>query len=242
MNNSSLMNALQNNLPLSQGLFGSTELDDARSATIKKTYLLLSLSVVSAIAGGYAGIQVPALISFFGSTVGWIVAMVALNAIPFVAMACRHNSVLGTLALIGDGLVSGLILAPVLFMANAVAPDVVPGALILTATVFAGVTVSVMITKVQFSAPRGLMAGLFFAILGVLVLNLFLDIGFLSLIISGAIGIFGVFVLVNATSQVLNNPEYDEPVAGALMLFAGLFNVFVAILHLLLALMGRGDD
>ena len=91
------MNALQNNLPLSQGLFGSTELDDARSATIKKTYLLLSLSVVSAIAGGYAGIQVPALISFFGSTVGWIVAMVALNAIPFVAMACRHNPVLGTL-------------------------------------------------------------------------------------------------------------------------------------------------
>ena len=75
-----------------------------------------------------------------------------------------------------------------------------------------------------------------------LVLNLFLDIGFLSLVISGAIGIFGVFVLVNATSQVLNNPEYDEPVAGALMLFAGLFNVFVAILHLLLALMGRGDD
>ena len=48
-------------------------------------------------------------------------------------------------------------------------------------------------------------------------------------------------ILVNATSQVLNNPEYDEPVAGALMLFAGLFNVFVAILHLLLVFAGRDD-
>ena len=82
---------------------------------------------------------------------------------------------------------------------------------------------------------------MFFAIIGVVVLNMFLEIGFLGMLISGAIGIFGVFVLVNATSQVLNNPEYHEPVAGALMLFAGLFNVFVAILHLLLAFAGRDD-
>jgi FtsH-binding integral membrane protein len=46
---------------------------------------------------------------------------------------------------------------------------------------------------------------------------------------------------VNATSQVLNNPEYDEPTMGALMLFAGLFNVFVAIIHLLLIFTGRDD-
>ena len=61
------------------------------------------------------------------------------------------------------------------------------------------------------------------------------------MIISGAIGIFGVFILVNATSQVLNDTQFNEPVAGALMLFAGLFNVFVAILHILLAFTGRDD-
>ncbi|MEC7882524.1 MAG: Bax inhibitor-1 family protein [Verrucomicrobiota bacterium] len=235
------MNSLQNNLPLSHGLFGTTEIDEAKSATIKKTYLLLSLSVASAIAGGFAGIQSQAVVNFFGSTIGWIVAMVALNAIPYVALACRNNPALGTLALIGDGFISGLVLAPVLFMARIYAPDIVPAALILTAIVFGGVTISVMITKVQFSAPRGLMTGLFFAILGIIVLNMFLNIGFLGMLISGAIGIFGVFVLVNATSQVLNNREFNEPVAGALMLFAGLFNVFVAILHILLALTGRND-
>ena len=152
-----------------------------------------------------------------------------------------HDPALGTLALIGDGFISGLVLAPVLFMARIYAPDIVPAALILTAIVFGGVTISVMITKVQFSAPRGIMTGLFFAILGIIVLNMFLNIGFLGMLISGAIGIFGVFVLVNATSQVLNNREFNEPVAGALMLFAGLFNVFVAILHILLALTGRND-
>jgi modulator of FtsH protease len=226
---------------VTQGLFGTTDLDEARSAAIKKTYALLSLSVVSAVVGGFIGSKSPTLIQFFSSWIGWIVAMVALNAIPHMAMACRNNPVMGTLALIGDGLVAGLVLAPVLYMASVVAPDIVPAALVLTAIVFAGVTAAVMITKVQFSAPRGLMIGMFFAIIGVIVLNMFLNIGPFGMLISGAIGIFGVFILVNATSQVLNNPEYDEPVVGALMLFAGLFNVFVAIIHLLLAFAGRDD-
>ena len=235
------MSTLQNNIPITQGLFGTTELDETRSAAIKKTYALLSLSVVAAIAGGFIGARTPALVLFFSTWMGWIVAMIALNAIPYMALACRHNPVTGTLALIGDGFISGLVLAPVLFMASVVAPDIVPAALMLTAIVFAGVTFAVMLTKVQFSAPRGLMTGMFFAIIGVIVLNMFLNIGFLGMIIAGAIGIFGVFILVNATSQVLNNPEYNEPVAGALMLFAGLFNVFVAILHLLLVFAGRDD-
>ena len=236
-----VMSALQNNIPLTQGLFGTTELDESRSAAIKKTYALLSLSVVAAIAGGFIGSNSPAMVQFFATFPGWIVAMIAINAIPYMAIACRHNPVMSTLALITAGLVSGLVLAPVLFMASVVAPDIVPAALILTAIVFAGVTFAVMLTKVQFSAPRGLMTGMFFAIIGVIVLNSFLNIGFLGIIIAGAIGIFGVFILVNATSQVLNNPEYNEPVAGALMLFAGLFNVFVAILHLLLVFAGRDD-
>lgn len=235
------MSTLQNNIPVTQGLFGTTDLDETRSAAIKKTYALLSLSVVSAIVGGFIGSSTPALVQFFASIPGWIVAMIALNAIPHMAMAWRNNPVMGTLALIGNGLVAGLVLAPVLYMANVVAPDIVPAALVLTAIVFAGVTAAVMITKVQFSAPRGLMIGMFFAVIGVMVLNMFLNMTLLSMLISGAIGIFGVFILVNATSQVLNNPEYHEPVAGALMLFAGLFNVFVAIIHLLLAFAGRDD-
>ena len=62
-----------------------------------------------------------------------------------------------------------------------------------------------------------------------------------SVLCAATLASVGVFILVNATSQVLNNPEYDEPTMGALMLFAGLFNVFVAILHILLAFTGRDD-
>ncbi|HEX5432287.1 MAG TPA: hypothetical protein VFW83_09985, partial [Bryobacteraceae bacterium] len=71
-----------------------------------------------------------------------------------------------------------------------------------------------------------------------IVLNGFLHIGFLGVVISLAIGAFGVFVLVYSTSGVLSTPDADSPIPGALMLFAGVFNIFVAALNILLYVMG----
>ena len=229
-------------MSLGQSLFGSVQLDELHSRAIKKTYLLLSLAVFAGIGGGFVGSNSPALIQFFSGWVGWIVAMVALNAIPYIAMACRNNPFLGTLAITADGFIAGLILAPILFIADRVAPNVVPMAGLLTLVIFMGVTASVMFIGKVYSAPRALMIGLFVSVIGVVVLNMFITSSILTLVISLAIGIIGVLVLVQATSQVLNNPEFNEPVMGAVMLFSGLFNIFVALLHLLLAFGGFGED
>ena len=229
-------------MSLGQSLFGSVQLDELHSRAIKKTYLLLSLAVFAGIGGGFVGSNSPALIQFFSGWVGWIVAMVALNAIPYIAMACRNNPFLGTLAITADGFIAGLILAPILYIANHVAPNVVPMAGLLTLVIFMGVTASVMFIGKVYSAPRALMIGLFVSVIGVVVLNMFITSSILTLVISLAIGIIGVLVLVQATSQVLNNPEFNEPVMGAVMLFSGLFNIFVALLHILLAFGGFGED
>lgn len=73
-----------------------------------------------------------------------------------------------------------------------------------------------------------------------IVLNSFMNIGVLGILIAAGIGIFGVFSLVFSTSTVLNSREADSPIPGALMLFSGLFNVFVATLNILLRLAGGG--
>ena len=86
---------------------------------------------------------------------------------------------------------------------------------------FVGVTAYVMTSGRTFSAPRGLMIGFFFAIMGAVVLNGFLNIGVLGILISFAIGAFGVCILVYSTSSVLATPDADSPIPGALMLFAG---------------------
>jgi FtsH-binding integral membrane protein len=45
---------------------------------------------------------------------------------------------------------------------------------------------------------------------------------------------------VFSTSSVLRTADADSPIPGALMLFAGVFNVFVAALSILLRIMGGG--
>ena len=62
-----------------------------------------------------------------------------------------------------------------------------------------------------FSAPRGLMVGLFFSVIGAMVLNGFLHIGALGILIAVAIGAIGVFILVYSTSSVLRSPYCGQP-------------------------------
>lgn len=221
-------------------LTGTTELAGQRQAVIKQTYALFGLSVFSALAGGYIGATSEALVHFFSGWIGWIVAILLLNAVPQIAIAVRHNPVLGVSALVFDGFLSGIAISPLLYVASLVAPVMILAALMITGFVFLGVTGYVMTSGRTFSAPRGLMVGLFFAIVGVMVLNGFLNIGFLGMILSFAIGAFGVCVLVYSTSNVLNTPFVDSPIPGALMLFAGVFNVFVATLSILLRLLNGG--
>ena len=221
-------------------LSGTTVLTGDRAAVIKQTYLLFGLAVFSALAGGYIGATSETLVAFFSTWVGWIAAILLLNVVPRVAIAVRHNPVLGVSVLVADGFVSGIALSPILYFASKVAPVLILAALMITAFVFVGVTMYVMASGRQFSAPRGLMTGLFFAMLGAVVLNGFLHIGFLGMLIAAAIGAFGVFVLVFSTSSVLRTPDADSPIPGALMLFAGVFNVFVAALNILLRIAGGG--
>jgi FtsH-binding integral membrane protein len=229
-------------LTAQEKLFGTTTLEAGRAEMIKQTYLMLGVSVAFALAGGWVGATTPWIVNLFSGWLGWIGAMVLLNVIPRVAMAARHNPVLGVTALVADGFVSGLILAPILAFATYSAPDTVKGALALTTLAFGGVTTYVMVANRRFSAPRGLMTGIFVSLIGAVILNGFLQIGLLATVISAGIGVFGVFILVYATSEVLHNPEADSPIPGALMLFAGLFNIFVAALNLLLRFAGGGRD
>lgn len=215
-------------------LFGSVPLSPSRADIIRKTYMLLGLAVAGALCGGYLAAQSDTLADLFTGWMGWIVAMLLLNLIPRVAIAARHNPVLGVTALMADGVVSGVVLAPILRLASRYAPGTIEIAGIMTLVVFGAVTLFVMGSTRTFSAPRGLMLGIFVSLTAAMILNAFLNIGVLGILIAAGIGIFGVCILVYATSQVLHSPFADSPIPGALMLFAGLFNIFIAILNLLL--------
>jgi modulator of FtsH protease len=219
---------------------GTTTLTERSSAVIKQTYLLLGLAVFSAIGGGYIGATSETLARFFSTWIGWIAALLLLNLVPRIAIAARNNPQLGVAALVFDGFISGIALSPLLYVARAIAPSLILAAFFITAFVFLGITFYVMTTRRVFSAPRGLMTGIFFSVIGAIILNSFLNIGFIGILASVGIGALGVFTLVYSTSMVLRSPEADSAIPGALMLFAGVFNVFVATLNILLRLLNGG--
>lgn len=221
-------------------LSASTTLTANQALVIKQTYVLLGLSVVSAMAGGAIGASSETLARLFSTWIGWLIAIVALNAIPYIAMSVRHNPVLGVIALFADGFLSGIVLSPILYFAARLAPSMIVAALSITGVAFLAITAFVFFSGRTFNAPRGLMFGMFAAIMAAVLLNSFLNIGWLGVLVSAGIGIMGVIALVSSTSGVLNSPDADSPVPGALALFAGIFNIFVAVLNILLRLGGVG--
>ncbi|HLX46506.1 MAG TPA: Bax inhibitor-1 family protein, partial [Bryobacteraceae bacterium] len=180
-------------------LTGTINLTGERAAVIKQTYVLFGLSVAAALAGGYIGATSETMVRLFSNWIGWIAAILLLNIVPRIAIAVRHNPVLGVGALVFDGFFAGLAISPLLYVATMVAPSLIVASLAITGFVFLGVTGYVMTSGRTFSAPRGLMTGLFFSIIGAVILNSFLNIGVLGILISFAVGAFGVCILVYST-------------------------------------------
>jgi modulator of FtsH protease len=234
------MNPSNPNSSVFDKLSATTVLTESQAAVIKQTYALFGIAVIAAMLGGYVGATTEAIVRFFSSWIGWIVAMIGLNAVPRIAMAARGNPALGTAALVFDGFFAGICLAPLLWFASLKAPQMIVVALGITAIVFLGITAYVFFSGRTFSAPRGLMVGLFFSIIGAMILNSFMQIGVLGILIAVGVGAIGVIALVTSTSAILQSGDADSAIPGALALFAGVFNVFVATLNILLRLFG-GD-
>jgi modulator of FtsH protease len=236
------MNYYRKEMSLIEKMTAATPLNDRQAAVIKQTYALFGVSVFCAIIGGYVGGTSETMARMFSGWMGWILAIVGLNAIPMIAMAVRHNPFWGTGALVFNGFFAGLVLSPILWVASNVNPALITAALAITGVVFLAVTMFIFTTGRTFYAPRGMMVGMFFAIIGAVVLNSFLNIGLLGILIAAGIGIMGVIALITSTSAVLNSPDADSPIPGALALFAGVFNIFVAALNILLRLLGGRRD
>ncbi len=234
---------LSQHLSMTERFGHSVELSEERSELIKGTYHYLLYGVLAAAVGAYFGSQSETIISLMSSWMGWIGAILILNALPMIAIKARHNPVTGFLALLADGFFAGLVLGPVIFIAGAITTgtNIVLNAILLTGAVFATVTLAVWTSGKRYEAKRGLILGIFVAIIAAVMLNAFMPVGgIFGILISIAVGVMGVMILVYSTSDVLYDESIDHPIIGAVMLFAGLFNVFTAIINLLMAF--GGDD
>ncbi|HYJ45863.1 MAG TPA: Bax inhibitor-1/YccA family protein [Pyrinomonadaceae bacterium] len=203
-----------------------------RLAFIRKVYSLFFIATLFAIGGVLLGFAYePLMIFAFQHPI--IMLLMMLGGV-FAAQAVRHKPGINLVALFGFTTLTGVVIAPLLYIISLRNPASILQAGVLTVGIFGGLTAYVFLSKKDFSFLRGmLVTGLIVVILAG-VLNM-LIIGSSALYFAGAVAtllLFSGFVLYD-TSNIIRRYPTNEYVSGALDLYLDAFNIFLALLRIL---------
>ncbi len=201
---------------------------------IQKVYSLFLLGLVTATMGAVLTISnrdfAVAVLSHY-----WI-GLIVYFGVFFACMALRKTPGINIVVLLGFTFVSGIFLSPALMVAamrTGGSFDVVYQAAGITGSIFIGLTAFTFISKKDFSFLGGVVTVGLFAVIGIMLVNLFVQSSAASLAIAWISSVlFSLFILYD-TSRIMRTHESDEYVSGALSLYLDFINLFLAILRIL---------
>jgi modulator of FtsH protease len=210
----------------------------ARLAYIRKVYTYFGLAIAIGIGGTLLSINTGIVYTIAAHP---IISLIAFMLTVFIASRSAENPATALPTLAGATFVSGLAISPLIFLvAGAQGTGAIYTALTLTASVFAGLTIYTWVSRKDFSyMGASLMIGLFL-IIGIGIVNLFVQSSTLSLasaIVS--VVLFSGFILYD-TSRILRHPHLMPPTLAALSLYLDFLNLFMAILRIVG--IGSSDD
>jgi len=215
---------------------------DERLAFIRRAYLHLAgaigmfvlLSAVFQVTG--VGRLLAGLV--MTSSFGWLLLLGAFMVVGWLASSMAHADTspgvqYGGLALYT--LAEAVIFAPLLAIAAAIAPAVLPTAALITLLTFGALSGYVVVTKSDFSFLRtALFIGGIVA-LGLIVCGALFGLN-LGTWFSVAMIVFASGAILYTTSRVVHEYRTDQHVAAALELFAAVALLFWYVLRLLMSL------
>ena len=208
---------------------------------LRNTYMLLGLTMIPTVIGALVGMSMNfswmAQNPIMG-TVGMLAVMFGL----FFGIKASSNSALGVVLLLALTGFMGLMLGPVL----QVALQLSNGAQLVglaaggTGIIFLTLATIATTTKKDFSFMGNfLMVGIILLIVAMLA-NMFFQIPALALALSGvAVLLFSGFILYDV-SRIVNGGETNY-IMATLAIYLDIYNLFVHLLHLLMALLGNRD-
>jgi modulator of FtsH protease len=214
---------------------------DTQNRVLRNTYALLGLSMIPTVIGAYVGLQM---------NFGFLAAHPFIFAIGFLAVmfgmfkliAVNQNSSIGVWLLLAMTFVFGIMLGPILQYAlhlrnGAEIVGLAAAGTGITFLTLAGIGSS---PARDFSGiGKFLMVGLVLVIVAGLA-NLYFQIPALSLAISGvSVLIFSAYILYDV-NQIVRGGQTNY-VMATLNLYLDVYNLFVNLLNILLALLGNRD-
>lgn len=219
----------------------TTELALAANKVLRNTYMLLGLSMIPTVIGAVIGINLNFAFMAQSPILGFIVMLAVMFGL-FWGISKNRDNGLGVVLMLGLTFFMGLMLGPILQVAlhlrnGAQLVGIAAGG---TGVIFFSLATIATVTKKDFSfMGKFLFIGLILLIVASLA-NMFFQIPVMQLTISAiAVLIFSGFILFDV-SRIVTGGETNY-VMATLAIYLDIYNLFVNLLQLLMALSGERD-
>jgi modulator of FtsH protease len=216
-------------------------LPSTANKVLRNTYMMLGLTMIPTVIGAFIGMSMDftwAAQHRIMFAIGTLAVMFGL----FYGIQANRNSSVGVVLLLALTFVMGVLLAPLLQVAlhlrnGAQLVGLAAGGTGIIFLTLAGIATT---TKKDFSfMGKFLMVGIILLIVASLA-NMFFQIPALSLALSGAaVLLFSGFILYDV-SRIVNGGETNY-VMATLALYLDIYNLFVNLLQILMAVLGERD-
>ena len=218
---------------------------DARASFIRKTYLhllgaILACVAIDALILNLFDEQLKSIVPMLTGGFTWLIVLGAFMAVSYVADRWARSDVSQSQQYLGLGLyvvAEALILIPLLYIAQHYGQtNVIQSAGAVTAVVFGGLTLTVFVTKADFSFLRwAIVAGTVIALGLIVVAVVFPGMISLGFWFSAAMVVLAMGIVLYNTSNVLHHYSTHQHVAASLSLFASIALLFWYVLQIFMS-------
>jgi FtsH-binding integral membrane protein len=201
---------------------------------------MLALTMVPTVIGAFVGMATSGIV-YQHPILSSIIMLGAVIGLQF-AIAKNRDSGLGVALLLGMTFILGWWLGPILNIALTLrnGPELIGIAAAGTGGILLVMSTIATTTKRDFSfMGKFLFVGMIVLLLAMFA-NMFLQIPALALTISSLVVVVFSMFLLHDVSRIVNGGETNY-IMAATGVYISLFNIFVSLLHLLMALAGQRD-
>ncbi|MCW5624185.1 MAG: Bax inhibitor-1/YccA family protein [Burkholderiales bacterium] len=219
---------------------GAGALAPERQKVLRQTYMLLALTMVPTVVGAFIGMATAGIIMQHPIMMS-LVMLGAVIGLQF-AISANRNSGLGVVLLLAMTFVLGWYLGPMLNFASSLrnGPQLVGLAAAGTGGILLTMSLIATTTKRDFSfMGKFLFVGMIVLLIAGIA-NMFFQIPALALTISALVIVVFSLFLLHDVSRIVNGGETNY-IMAATGVYMSLFNIFVHLLHLLMAFAGERD-
>jgi modulator of FtsH protease len=212
-----------------------------QNKVLRNTYMMLGLTMIPTIIGAAIGTSINFSFMAAHPIISTLLMFGAMMGLMFAVTALR-NSVWGIVALLGFTFVAGVLLGPILQVALHLknGSQLIGMAAGGTGLIFFSLATLATVTKKDFSfMGKFLFIGLILLVVASLA-NAFFQVPALSLTISAiSVLLFSAYILFDI-SRIVNGGETNY-VMATLALYMDIYNIFINLLSLLMALTGEKE-